>query len=106
VVEAARRAGADVLISTTSASISIRPVELWVPPWEVCSDARLPRHYWQVLDEKDFFEPLRRHDEFYANYPESKAIAERVVCAANSRELRTGCIRPANGVCMSKLCDV
>ncbi|KAK4234519.1 3beta-hydroxysteroid-dehydrogenase/decarboxylase [Achaetomium macrosporum] len=101
VVDAARRAGADILISTTSASISIRPVELWVPPWRMWwftpNDA-WPRHYWQVLDEKDFFEPLRRHDEFYANYPASKAAAERIVCAANSRELRTGCIRPANGV--------
>ncbi|KAK3311091.1 uncharacterized protein B0T15DRAFT_60939 [Chaetomium strumarium] len=97
VVEAARRAGADVLVSTTSASISIRPVELWVPPWKMCGGAQ-PRHYWQVLDEEDFFEPLRRHDAFYANYPASKAAAERIVCAANSREMRTGCIRPANGV--------
>jgi nucleoside-diphosphate-sugar epimerase len=97
VVDAARRAGADVLVSTTSASISIRPVELWVPPSRMWS-RQAPRGYWQVLDEKDFFQPLRRHDEFYANYPASKAAAERIVCAANSRELRTGCIRPANGV--------
>jgi nucleoside-diphosphate-sugar epimerase len=97
VLDAARRAGADVLVSTTSASISIRPLELWVPPWKLYSRA-VPRHYWQVLDEKDFFKPLRRHDEFYANYPASKAAAERIVCAANSEGLRTGCIRPANGV--------
>jgi nucleoside-diphosphate-sugar epimerase len=97
VVDAARRAGADVLVSTTSASISIRPVGLWVSPWMMWS-RQSPRGYWQVLDEKDFFEPLRRHDEFYANYPASKAAAERTVCAANSRVLRTGCIRPANGV--------
>jgi nucleoside-diphosphate-sugar epimerase len=97
VVNAARRTGADVLVSTTSASISIRPVELWVPPCRMWS-RQAPRGYWQVLDEKDFFQPLRRHDEFYANYPASKAAAERIVCAANSREMRTGCIRPANGV--------
>ena len=97
VVDGARRAGADVLVSTTSASISIRPVELWVPPWRMWS-RQAPRGYWQVLDEKDFFEPLRKHEEFYANYPASKAAAERIVCAVNSRELRTGCIRPANGV--------
>ncbi|KAK4151876.1 3beta-hydroxysteroid-dehydrogenase/decarboxylase [Chaetomidium leptoderma] len=97
VVDAARRAGADVLVSTTSASISIRPVELWVPPWRMWSK-QWPRHYWQVLDEKDFFEPLRRHEQFYANYPASKAAAERIVCSANSKGLRTGCIRPANGV--------
>lgn len=100
VVDAARRAGADVLISTTSGSISIRPVELWVPPWRMWSGSsgRWPRHYWQVLDEKDFFEPPRKHEEHYANYPASKAAAERIVCAANSAAMRTGCIRPANGV--------
>jgi nucleoside-diphosphate-sugar epimerase len=99
VVDAARRAGADVLVSTTSGSISIRPVELWMPPWRLWSRSSCwPRHYWQVLDEKDFFEPPRSHEEFYANYPASKAAAERIVCAANSKVLRTGCIRPANGV--------
>jgi nucleoside-diphosphate-sugar epimerase len=97
VVDAARRAGADVLVSTTSASISIRPIELWVPPWRLWSRGS-PRNFWQVLDEQDFFEPLRAHDEFYANYPASKAAAERIVCAENSKGLRTGCIRPANGV--------
>ncbi|KAK4126980.1 NAD(P)-binding protein [Parathielavia appendiculata] len=97
VVDAAQRAGADVLVSTTSGSISIRPVELWVPPWRM-RRGQLPRRCWQVLDEKDFFEPLRGHDEFYANYPASKAAAERIVCAANSEDLRTGSIRPANGV--------
>lgn len=97
VVDAAQRAGADVLVSTTSASISIRPVELWVPPWRMWL-GQWPRHFWQVLDEKDFFEPLRRHEEFYANYPASKAAAERIVCGANCERLRTGCIRPANGV--------
>ncbi|KAL2024230.1 hypothetical protein VTK56DRAFT_9386 [Thermocarpiscus australiensis] len=101
VVDAARRAGADVLVSTTSASISIRPVELWVPPWRMMlskTSESWPRNYWQVLDERDFFEPPRRHEEYYANYPASKAAAERIVCAANCNEFRTGCIRPANGV--------
>ena len=95
VVEAARRAGADVLVSTTSGSISIRPVEYWVPPWRMWS---WPRNFWQVLDETDFFKPLRPHDQFYANYPASKAAAERIVCEANTADFRTGCIRPANGV--------
>lgn len=95
VLSAARRAGADVFVSTSSASISIRPVELWVKPWQwrTC-----PRGFCQVLEESDFFRPLRSHEEFFGNYPASKAKAERIVCCANSRELRTGCIRPANGV--------
>lgn len=95
VLAAARRAGADVLVSTSSASISIRPVGLWVKPWQWDST---PRGYCQVLEESDFFRPLRSHGDFFGNYPASKARAERIVCGANSRELRTGCIRPANGV--------
>ncbi|POS79356.1 hypothetical protein DHEL01_v202241 [Diaporthe helianthi] len=95
VLAAAKRAGADVFVSTSSASISIRPVELWVAPWrwDAC-----PRGYCQVLEESDFFRPLRSHEEFFGNYPASKARAERIVCGANCRDLRTGCIRPANGV--------
>lgn len=93
VLAASWNAGADIFSSTSSASISIRPVEPFVYPW-----AKQPRHFWQILDEKDFFEPLRGHDEFFGNYPASKAMAERIVCGANSAEFRTGCIRPANGV--------
>lgn len=95
VLAAARRVGADVLVSTSSASISIRPVGLWVAPWRW---GTCPRGYCQVLEESDFFRPLRGHDEFFGNYPASKARAERIVCGANGRGLRTGCIRPANGV--------
>lgn len=95
VISAAIRAGADVFVSTSSASISIRPVQFWVAPWKW---KRWPRHYWQILDEADFFNPLREHEEFFGNYPASKAAAERIVCSANSTNFRTGCIRPANGV--------
>ncbi|KAI1411958.1 NAD(P)-binding protein [Hypoxylon sp. FL1857] len=93
VLEAARKAGADIFSSTSSASISIRPVEPFVAPW-----ARSPRHFWQILDVKDFDAPLRDHEGYFANYPASKAVAERLVCGANSEDFRTGCIRPANGV--------
>lgn len=101
IVDAARRVGADVLVSTTSASISIQPVEVWVPPWRMWSNALgscWPRRFWQILDEKDFFQPLRKHEDFYANYAASKAAAERIVCNANSQALRTGSIRPAHGI--------
>ncbi|KAI0095429.1 NAD(P)-binding protein [Hypoxylon sp. NC0597] len=93
VLEAARKAGADIFSSTSSASISIRPVEPFVVPW-----ARSPRHFWQILDVKDFDAPLRDREGYFANYPASKAVAERFVCGANSEGFRTGCIRPANGV--------
>ncbi|KAK3896446.1 hypothetical protein C8A05DRAFT_20577, partial [Staphylotrichum tortipilum] len=97
VLVSAQRAGADVLVSTTSASISIRPVGLWVAPWRMVVGG-WPRHFAQVLDAADFSAPLRPRGDFYANYPASKAAAERLVCAANCPRLRTGCVRPANGV--------
>ncbi|KAK3985664.1 hypothetical protein QBC44DRAFT_334576 [Cladorrhinum sp. PSN332] len=96
VVDAARQVGADILISTTSGSISIRPVGIWMAPWRVIGS--WPRNFWQVLDEKDFFEPPRKHEGYYSNYAVSKAAAERIVCAANGKDFRTGSIRPANGV--------
>lgn len=93
VLDAARAAGANVFSSTSSASISIRPVQPFVPPW-----ASEPRNFWQVLDVADFYKPLRKHENYFGNYPASKATAERLVCGENDANFRTGCIRPANGV--------
>lgn len=104
VLAAAARAGADVFVSTSSASIAIRPVRFWDHwPWTPGLGwwrwlTTFPTNYWQVLDEGDFFRPLQSHEAFFGNYPASKAKAERIVCAANRKEFRTGCIRPGNGV--------
>ncbi|KAK4174198.1 hypothetical protein QBC36DRAFT_243879 [Triangularia setosa] len=102
VLNAARKAGADVLVSTSSGGVSIRPIELWISPLRLLRSAKenIPKmkNYLQVMDEKDFFEPPRKHEEYFANYAVSKARAERIVCGANSPELRTGSIRPANGI--------
>jgi len=95
VVSAARLAGADVFVYTSSGSVSIRPVRFWVPPWSWRS---WPEHYAQLMDEADFFRPPRKHEAFFANYPASKATAERIVCAANHAAFRTGAIRPCHGV--------
>ncbi|TLD07559.1 hypothetical protein PgNI_10979 [Pyricularia grisea] len=95
-VEEAQAAGADVFIATSSGSVSIRPVEFWISPWELLTKG--PRYHAQVLDESDFWKPLRPHHEYFGNYPASKAFAERIVCGANSDKMRTGCIRPANGI--------
>lgn len=98
VLAAARRAGADVFVSTSSASIAIRPVEFWGGAGRA-GPGGFPKYYAQVLDETDFFAgPVRPHAEFFGNYPASKAHGERLVCGANGPEMRTGCIRPANGV--------
>ncbi|ENH75364.1 3 beta-hydroxysteroid dehydrogenase type 7 [Fusarium oxysporum f. sp. cubense race 1] len=72
VLAASRAVGADIFSSTSSASISIRPVEAFVAPWAE------PKHYWQVMDTQDFDKPLREHEEYFANYAISKAIAERL----------------------------
>lgn len=92
VLAAAKKAGADVFSSTSSGSISIRPVEPFI------LGAGEPGNFWQVLDERDFAKSIRPREEFFGNYPISKAIAERTVCAANCETFRTGSIRPVNGV--------
>ncbi|ETS73489.1 hypothetical protein PFICI_14435 [Pestalotiopsis fici W106-1] len=93
VLDLAKEAGADIFSSTSSGSIAIRPVNPWVAPW-----ARSPQNFWQMLDERDFYKPLRPHGDFFGNYPASKAAAERIVCEANTDTFQTGCIRPVNGV--------
>lgn len=93
VLAAARAAGADIFVATSSASVSLRPARFLIPPWR-----SQPRGYFQVCDERDFDRPLRPHGEFFSNYAYSKAIAEREVCSANGPGFRTGCIRPGNGI--------
>ncbi|KAF4958380.1 hypothetical protein FGADI_2546 [Fusarium gaditjirri] len=92
VLAASRAFGADIFSSTSSASISIRPVEAFVAPWAE------PKHYWQVMYTQSFDKLLREHEEYFANFPVSKAIAERLVCAENEPSFGTGCIRPGNGI--------
>ncbi|KAM0330081.1 hypothetical protein ACHAQA_004252 [Verticillium albo-atrum] len=95
VISAAKHAGADVLIFTSSCSVSLRPVTWFSPLWR-----RWPTNYVQTMTEDDFFAPLRGREDFFSNYARSKAEAERLVCAADSPEsgLRTGAIRPGNGI--------
>jgi nucleoside-diphosphate-sugar epimerase len=93
VLAASRAAGASIFSSTSSASISIRPVDTFVSLW-----ATEPRNYWQVLSVQDFNKPLRPHEDYFGNYAASKAAAERLVCDENDASFRTGCIRPANGI--------
>ncbi|KAI1112852.1 hypothetical protein F5Y14DRAFT_462970 [Nemania sp. NC0429] len=92
-IAAAKAAGASIFSATSSASIAIRPVRTWVAPW-----APEPRHFFQVLDTRDFDLPLREREGYFGNYPASKAVAERLVCDADEEGFRTGTIRPANGV--------
>lgn len=93
VIDAAREAGADIFVATSSASVALTPVEFWIWPWQ-----SEPGGYVQVCDESDFDAPLRPHGRFFGNYAVSKATAERLVCGANEDGFRTGAIRPGNGV--------
>lgn len=93
VLAAARAAGADIFVATSSASVSLRPARFLIPPWR-----SQPHGYFQICDERDFDRPLRPHGEYFSNYAYSKAIAEREVCSANGPGFRTGCIRPGNGI--------
>ncbi|KAI1496443.1 hypothetical protein F5X99DRAFT_400506 [Biscogniauxia marginata] len=94
VLSAARAFGADIFSATSSGSISIRPVRPFALPFV----SREKNNFWQVLDERDFADPLRPREGYFGNYPASKAVAERIVCEADEDGFRTGCIRPANGV--------
>ncbi|KAF5006543.1 hypothetical protein FDECE_7085 [Fusarium decemcellulare] len=103
VVAAARRAGAGVLIATSSSTVAARPVP-WFRWWRHGG----PPGFVQVLTEEDFDRPLREaHADYPTNYMRSKAEAERLVCdadearpgpgAASGRPaMRTAAIRPGN----------
>jgi len=93
IIAAAKDANADILVATSSGSISLRPVQMWIAPW-----TRFPGRFFQLYDESDAYGPERAHEDFFANYAASKAQAERLVMNANGSTLKTGCLRPASGV--------
>ncbi|KAK3984824.1 hypothetical protein QBC44DRAFT_300501 [Cladorrhinum sp. PSN332] len=93
VVNAAKAAGADIFIGTSSCSVSVKPPSFWIWPWQ-----SLPKNFFHICDDKDFDAPLRPQNEFFANYARSKAEAERYILSANSASFRTGTIRPGNAI--------
>jgi len=93
VITAAKEAGADIFVATSSGSIAIRPVNLWVAPW-----TQWPKNFFQLYDESDAYGCERPHNDYFANYAASKAEMEHMVMKENGPNLKTGCIRPANGV--------
>ncbi|KAI1659678.1 NAD(P)-binding protein [Daldinia decipiens] len=93
VLDASKQAGADVFVSTSSASVAYMPVRYWNNPFQ-----RWPENYWQVLDDSDFDRPLRPHAQFFSNYAYAKATGERLISEANNPSFRTGLVRPGNGI--------
>ena len=90
VMSAAQKAGADIFIATSSASIALRPVNFWIPPWK-----NIPDNIVQVYKDPDQDQNIRPHDEYFANYAMTKAQAEDLVLKAHDDSFRTGVIRPA-----------
>ncbi|KAK1829845.1 sterol-4-alpha-carboxylate 3-dehydrogenase, decarboxylating [Podospora conica] len=93
VLGAAKAAGADIFVATSSASASFIPADLWIWPWQ-----SMPGKWYHSATEADFDSPLRPHDQFFSNYAKSKAEAERLICGSNQEGFRTGTIRPGNGI--------
>jgi nucleoside-diphosphate-sugar epimerase len=105
VLDAARAIGVTVFIYTSSGSVSIRRTRHWLWPWE-----SEPKFFVQTINDDDSRLP-RRHKEMFSNYAASKIKAEKLVRAADrtltgksqrggrqQEFLRTGCLRPGNGI--------
>lgn len=94
VLEAAREAGADCFIATSSGSVGLRRPSFWISPWQSTASRLV-----QVLSDNATDEP-KEHDEFFGNYAVSKFQAELAVREADDAKsgFRTGCIRPSNGI--------
>jgi nucleoside-diphosphate-sugar epimerase len=97
IINAARAIGASTLVYTSSGSVSVHSTRFLLWPWET-----EPRAFVQAINDDDALVP-RRHEDFFSNYAATKVEAERRVRAADKTAsrcgiLRTGCIRPGNGV--------
>lgn len=97
VLDASRRVGASTFVYTSSGSISVHSTRFFLWPWET-----EPPQFTQVVNDDDALIP-KWHEDFFSNYAVSKCNAERAVRAADKTPsgkgvLRTGCIRPGNGI--------
>ncbi|KAJ4463982.1 hypothetical protein C8J55DRAFT_463627 [Lentinula edodes] len=101
IIDAALEIGASTLIYTSSGSVGVRASRFLLWPWE-----KEPNNFVQNLNDDDALLP-KKHSQFFSNYAYSKYLAEKRVrkadkSASNSRpqgyRLRTGCIRPGNGI--------
>lgn len=93
VLNAAKRAGATCLVSTSSGSVSLHKPSFWIAPW-----TKLPKRVVQIISDEAKIP--QQHADFFGNYAATKIEAERIVRAADdpATGFRTGCIRPANGI--------
>lgn len=98
VIKGSLACGATILITTSSGSIGVRSTRFLLAPWEP-----EPKFFTQVLRD-DTKESTRSYRTFFSNYGYTKMVGEvRVLAAdkslgAGGKALRTGAIRPGNGV--------
>ncbi|KAF7300571.1 3-beta hydroxysteroid dehydrogenase isomerase family [Mycena chlorophos] len=97
IIDAARAIGASAMVYTSSGSVSVRRTRFLLWPWE-----NEPRFFIQPIDEDEGIIP-KQHDQFFSNYAASKIQAERRVREADGSKsgkgvLRTGSLRPGNGI--------
>ncbi|KAF5390124.1 hypothetical protein D9757_003853 [Collybiopsis confluens] len=104
IIDSARSIGASILIYTSSGSVGVHASRFLLWPWQ-----SEPHRFVQEINDDDRRLPTK-HSEFFSNYAYSKYLAEQRVRAADKlpsgsgsglrpgRILRTGVIRPGNGV--------
>ncbi|KAK0232310.1 NAD-P-binding protein [Armillaria nabsnona] len=93
IINACRKVGASVLVHTSSGSVSVHSSCFLLWPWQ-----EEPKHFVQVINDDDELIP-KTHKNFFSNYGYTKRQAEVLVCGANDADgLRTGCLRPGNGI--------
>ena len=103
IINASRAVGATILIYTSSGSVGVHSTRFFLWPWEM-----EPERFVQVINDDDTRLP-KRHEDFFSNYAATKNEADKLVRAADCsstgpagrqslKVLRTGCIRPGNGI--------
>lgn len=94
VIEICKTLGVDILIYTSSGGVGVRPLlNHWLLPWKKHHDRLV-----QPLPEPGLESDVRDSDEYFSLYAATKALAERMVLLVNSSTLKTGAIRPCNGI--------
>ncbi|THU95035.1 NAD-P-binding protein, partial [Dendrothele bispora CBS 962.96] len=100
IINSSRSIGVSTLIYTSSGSIGIFSSRYLLWPWE-----SEPAHFVHFINDSDDTQLPERYEDFFSNYAYTKHLAEKLVRKADktptengSGVLRTGCIRPGNGV--------
>lgn len=93
VLETARQSGATCFITTSSASVALRPPSYFPYPWQ-----RWPKDIYQLVPNADVSSYSSPLEEFAGCYAWTKMKAEDIVLKANSPAFLTGTIRPGHAI--------